>query len=285
MCTCCGCVEGTDFSNAVGEALLALALQFYFLRAFRLICIPRGLAAAHFRWPESSLRLLRRELDQLSWILLPAAGVALAAFNLDPLNAGWAVGRAAYLILVGSLAFAFFRLLHPDSGVLAAYLDRKKQRRFRGLHRLWFPLLVIAPLALGVLVLMGYLYTARTLVELLVNTTWMVVGLVLLAALAQRWLRVTRRRIAYEAAMERRQAELETKQEPDTSDSQKAARIPDAEEQQVDLEALSETSSDFINTAVIVTGLVGLWMIWSEVLPALRIFDDIPIWYDNSIWT
>ena len=53
----------------------------------------------------------------------------------------------------------------------------------------------------------------------------------------------------------------------------------------MDLEALSETSSDFINTAVIVTGLVGLWMIWSEVLPALRIFDDIPIWYDNSIWT
>jgi len=106
----------------------------------------------------------------------------------------------------------------------------------------------------------------------------MVVGLVLLAALAQRWLGVTRQRISYEAAMERRQASLETEQGPDTSDLQKAARIPDGEEQQVDLDALSETSSDFINTAVIVTGLVGLWMIWSEVFPALRIFDDVPLW-------
>jgi len=258
--------------------LLALALQFYLLRAFRLVCIPRGLAAAHFRWPESSLRLLRRELDRLSWIYLPAAAVALVAFTLDPLNAGWAVGRAAFLILVASVAFAFYRLLHPDSGVLALYPERKERRKFQGLHRLWFPLLVLAPLALGVLSLMGYLYTARTLVELLLDTTWMMVGLVLVAALAQRWLRVTRQRIAYEAAMERRQAEMEAKQEADTSDSQKAARIPDAEEQEVDLEALSDTSSHFINTAVIVTGLAGLWMIWSEVLPAFRFFDDFPLW-------
>lgn len=51
--------QAADFSSAVGEALLVLALQFYFLRALRLICMPRGLAAAHFLWPEPSLRLLR----------------------------------------------------------------------------------------------------------------------------------------------------------------------------------------------------------------------------------
>jgi potassium efflux system protein len=67
--------QGTDFWTAVGGALLALAAQFYFLRAFRLICVPHGPAAAHFRWPEPSLRLLRRELDRLSWTYLPAAGV------------------------------------------------------------------------------------------------------------------------------------------------------------------------------------------------------------------
>ena len=132
------------------------------------------------------------------------------------------------MILAASLSFAFYRLLHPDSGVLAVYPERKERRKFQRLHRLWFPLLVLAPLALGVLSLMGYLCTARTLIELLLDTTWMMVGLVLVAALAQRWLRVTRQRIAYEAAMERRQAEMEAKQEADASDSQKAARIPDA---------------------------------------------------------
>jgi potassium efflux system protein len=58
--------ETTDFSSALGGALLELALQLYLLRAFRLICVPHGLAAAHFGWPESSLRSLRRELDRLS---------------------------------------------------------------------------------------------------------------------------------------------------------------------------------------------------------------------------
>ena len=28
------------------------------------------------------------------------------------------------------------------------------------------------------------------------------------------------------------------------------------------------------NTALVVAGLIGLWIIWSEVFPAFRIFDD-----------
>ena len=201
--------EATDFTTAVGAALLAIAIQFYWLRLFRLICMPDGLAAAHFRWPESSLRLLRSELERLSWIFLPAALVAMVASRLDPLNAGWALGLVPFLIAMGSLAFAFARLLHPKRGVLAGYTRQRQRRTFRHLHRLWYPLLVVYPLALGVLALMGYLYTAGTLSVLLLDTAWFVVELILLAALAQRWLLVTRRRLAYEAAMERRQAEEE----------------------------------------------------------------------------
>jgi potassium efflux system protein len=40
--------KATDFSMAVGAALVALAIQLYFLRALRLACMPHGLAAAIF---------------------------------------------------------------------------------------------------------------------------------------------------------------------------------------------------------------------------------------------
>ena len=76
--------QATDFTTAVGASLLAIAIQFYWLRLFRLICMPEGLAAAHFRWPESSLRLLRSQLQRLSWIFLPAALVAMVAVETGP---------------------------------------------------------------------------------------------------------------------------------------------------------------------------------------------------------
>ena len=271
--------QATDFSMAVGGALLALAMQFYFLRALRLICIPRGLAAAHFRWPEPNVRLLRCELDRLSWTYLPAAGVLLVIFHLDPLNAGWAVGRVAFLILAVSLAFAFFRLLHPRSGVFAHMAGPAEGRRLPFLYPFWYPLLVIAPLALGVMELLGYLYTAQILLGRYVQSAWTVVALVLLAALAQRWVKVTRRRIAYDKAMERRQAADAARQrDAEQRDGDDSAGLTDVEEPEIDLDSLSDTSGDLITTAVVTAGLVGLWIIWSDVIPALRVLDNVSLW-------
>ena len=260
-------VEATDFSDAAGGALLVLAAQLYYLLSFRLICMPHGLAAAHLRWPNSTVHRLRRELRELTWIAIPATGVVLFAVYLDPLNVGWSVGRAALIVLVASLAFAAYRLLHPDSGVLSNFLHRKERRMFLRLHRVFYPLLVVAPLALGVLSVLGYLYTVGVLLENLVETIWMLIALVVLAGLAKRWLQVTRRQLLYEAALERRRESQEAKRERDPGDVDEAARVIDREKPQVDLEALSETSRELINTAVVIAGLIGLWAIWSEILP------------------
>jgi potassium efflux system protein len=271
--------QATDFSMAVGGALVALAMQFYFLRALRLMCIPRGLAAAHFRWPEPSLRLLRRELDRLSWTYLPAAGVLLVIVRLDPLNAGWAAGRVAFMVLAVTLAVAFLRLLHPRSGVFAHAARGAQGGTLPFLYPFWYPLLVIAPLALAVLDVLGYLYTAATLLGRFVQSTWMVVALVLAAALAQRWLRVTRRRIAYDKAMERRQAAREARQrDTEQGDSDDATGLTEVEEPEVDLDSLSDTTGGLITTAVVTAGVVGLWIIWSDIIPALRVLDNVSLW-------
>ena len=271
--------QATDFSMAVGGALVELAMQFYFLRALRLMCIPRGLAAAHFRWPEPNLRLLRRELDRLSWTYLPAAGVLLVIVRLDPLNAGWAAGRVAFMVLAVTLAVAFFRLLHPKSGVFAHAARGAQGRMLPLLYPFWYPLLVIAPLALAVLDVLGYLYTAATLLGRFVQSTWMVVALVLAAALAQRWLRVTRRRIAYDKAMERREAALAARRrDAEHADGEDMAGLAEVEEPQIDLDSLSDTTGGLITTAVVTAGVIGLWIIWSDVIPALRVLDNVSLW-------
>ncbi len=263
--------EATDFTTAVGISLLAAAAHLYHLRAFRLACIPGGLAAAHFRWPESTLRLLRKELDRFTWIFLPTALAAKITSILDPLDETWASGRLFFFLALGSLAFAFYRVLHPARGAFARYLRGRQRQTLKRVYRLGYPLLVAYPLALGVLSLMGYRYTAGTLTELLLETVWLVVTLVFIAALAKRWLSVTRRRLAYEAATERRaDAALRGGEE---------GHPHEGEEPEVDVVALSDRSRKLVNTAILLFAFFGLWFIWSEVFPALRILDQVTLWH------
>ncbi|MCG6940714.1 MAG: mechanosensitive ion channel [Thiohalocapsa sp.] len=274
--------RATDFSGAVGQALLALAMQFYLLRALRLICMPRGLAAAHFRWPEPKLRLLRLELERLSWTYLPAAGVLLVIVHLDPLNAGWAAGRVAFVILVASLSFSLFRLLHPRTGILAHAGRQPEQLTLPLLHPFWYPLLVMAPLALGVLDLLGYIDTAGILLNRFVNSLWLVVALVLLSALARRGLKVAHRRIAYETALRRRQAAQEAQpQEPQPGSADDKPDRPEVNEPEADLSSLSDTSSALIRTTATTAGIIGLWIIWADVFPALQVLDDVVLWHQT----
>jgi potassium efflux system protein len=107
----------------------------------------------------------------------------------------------------------------------------------------------------------------------------MVVALILLAALAQRWVKVTRRRIAYDKAMERRQAADAARQrDAEQRDGDDSAGLTDVEEPEVDLDSLSDTSGDLITTAVVTAGVVGLCIIWSDVIPALRVLHSVSLW-------
>ena len=264
--------QATVFSIAVGSALLAFATQFFYIRALRMVCMPGGLAAAHFRWPKSSLVLLRHEMDRLSWVYLPAALISFVVFYLDPLNAGWEIGRIAFLVMIGSLAFAFYQLLHPVRGVFAGYMKKSGRNSARRLLFPFYVVLVMAPLALGVLSFTGYLYTAGILLSLLLQTSWLIVGLVILAELAHRWLLVIRRRLVYDAA-------IKEEVQQDAEGSLQQGTPLEAEEAEVDLVTLSDTSLKLLNTSVLVLGFIGLWMIWHEVFPALRIFENVTLWH------
>ena len=272
-------LEGTDFSNSVGRALIFVAIQFYLLRAFRMLCIQGGLGDTHFRWPKSNLKLLRNEMDRLSWIYLPAAMVTTVAFYLDPLNIGWAIGRISLMILVIALAFTFYRSFHPKSGIFGGYINQPERQTYRRLHRIWYPLLIATPLALGILAIMGYILTAGTLLKLLIESVWLFVGLGVVEALAHRWLRVTRRKLAYEAALDHRPTILEGRSGEKMTDSTNDILEMEMEEPEIDLGALSDTSRKLFNTATISCGLIGLWVIWSEVFPALSILNDIVLWH------
>ena len=46
---------------------------------------------------------------------------------------------------------------------------------------------------------------------------------------------------------------------------------------------MSETSQRLLNTVFVFLGVVGLWMIWSDVFAALRFLDDVTLWHHTAV--
>ncbi len=251
--------EGGEFVKAIGAGLGVVAPALFNLRLFLMFCAPGGVAAVHFRWQEKNLRLFRRGLYLLIVILLPTAFVA-AALDGQSNPAYWhSLGRVAFVVMMVTLAMVFRRLFDPQRGVLADPPGQKTKSSRRGLRYLWYGLAVGVPAVLVVLALAGYMYTAQELVRSSVSTLWLILALVVLHDLAVRWLTITRRRLALQAAREQREAEraaLEAEKAAHTQGEQGAAEasgipVQVDEEPEMDLVELDIQSRKLLNTALV----------------------------------
>jgi potassium efflux system protein len=129
-------------------------------------------------------------------------------------------------------------------------------------------LIVGTPVGLALLALLGYVYTAGVLFESLVQQTWLALALIVLHQVIVRWLIVTRRRLALQSAIDRasaRRAQAGT----DQSETVTPASPVPVEEPEPDLAALDEQTRRLINASIFFLAVIGVWLTWSDVLPAL----------------
>ncbi len=272
-------VEATTFTKQVGLTLASLAVVLYYLRSFRVLCMPGGVADKHFRWPSDVLARLRRSFGSLVYLLLPIAFVAQLIHHTDDVPLAGSLGRLTVLVLSLALAVFFAYLLHPRNGALQHLLAERPTGWANRTRKLWYPLTIGIPLLLAGLALAGYLRTAGTLMQSLVHSLWLALGLIVLHQAIARWLLVTRRNLALEAALERaaaRKAEV-TKRGADEGE------IAPLEEPAVDLASLDSQTRRLIAALMFGAGVIGLWMVWSEVLPAFTFLERFPLWHQSGI--
>jgi potassium efflux system protein len=55
------------------------------------------------------------------------------------------------------------------------------------------------------------------------------------------------------------------------------------EEPVIDLVALSDESRKLLNIAMVLTGIIGVWIIWLDVLPAFAYLDKITLWHRPGV--
>ena len=270
----------TDFeiARALGHAMLPLALLLFVLHALRQMGIERGVATAHLRWPDEPVALLHRSLGWLIAIQIPAALLAWFSLALYPEQSGGLAARLGFLAFHLALAGFTFSVLHPNRGVFARSLQRLDSRFLVRAYLLIYALIVLLPLGLIVELFSGYAQSAIGVSDMFLNTLWMTVFLILLYSLAKRWVFLTRRQLAYKAAVQRRAALLEAREAEKNETTGESTGELEIDEPEINLAALSDSSLGLIAISIVLLGLFGLILIWSPLIPALQVLDDWQLW-------
>ncbi len=261
--------------RAAAAGLLAAAWFSFPLELFRQVCRPMGLAEVHFGWPEGAVRTLRRHLR---WLLLASilpVAVAVAMQAQDDPRWQDSLGRIAFITVLLLVALFAWRLLRPHGEVARAFLAENPHAGLARFRHIWLFFGVVAPLILVGLAVSGYYYTAWQLMQRLWYTSWLFAGLLLLGSLVLRWVLLLRRRLAIEQA--RRRAALA--QQAETS-GEAAGPMADLapKESEADLSAINRQSRRLVYVSLAVAAVVGLWVIWVDVTPALAFFRHVPLW-------
>ncbi|MEP0200733.1 MAG: mechanosensitive ion channel domain-containing protein [Halioglobus sp.] len=269
--------------SAVGASLMRVSGNLYILGLLSVVCMPKGLASVHFRWRKRSLRILRPALKNLTRVFIPALIVLRLSMDINDADTGGLMTRLAFVAGYGALVLFFLRVLHPTRGVFSHWrLGEQSVAIFIG-YWLGTLSLVATPLLLSTLPLMGYLYSVLTLSLMYVSTLWATLVLILLHALALRGLRLTTSRFAVRVAEEAAEQSDTTGLGSDVAVGVVMGENDDlaVEEPELDIENLSDDIHGLVNIVAIVAGLVALYLIWSPLLPALRIFDSVHLWYQT----
>ncbi len=268
------------FSLLMANGLVKAGLILFSLGFLRQICLPGGLGDRHLSWSQPIRDSLARELGWLKAVVVPLGFlVAVSTGNMAPQSAK-ILGQLAFIGLMVAAMFFLYRLLHRRSELMKALWRAKPEGALVQLHFIWFSLFMIAPLALAITSALGYRYTALILEQQVETTFWFFVVLFLLRELLLRSLYIAERRLRYQDAVRRRdelraQREREEQEEEDTSAIQ--VEIPD-----IDYDQLGDQAKRLVRAAFLFGAVIGTWLIWSDLLPALGFLNNTELPFQAS---
>jgi potassium efflux system protein len=271
-----------DFPHAVGAGLV-FAVQTLLGGLFIYeICWKNGVAKVHFKWPESVRRAMRRSLQ---WFILLAFAMTFIIATVQTRNDAVftdSLGRLCLMIfMAGFTAWAAYMLRF--SGEIVTMLKRRRPIGWLvRLRYVWYLLSVGLPLVLALLAAMGYYYSAYALYIRMGETIALILILIIVKDLVLRWLFITRRRLVFEEVQRKKEAEAEKQDKEQTTVAGFEGVAAVIEEPEIKVDQIYEQNRVLLRTILFFSALIGLWVIWENVLPALNFLENVQLWSYSS---
>lgn len=246
---------------AIGAALLEIAAGWLvFYTVYRLLA-SGGVAETHFRWARPQAQSLRRLVRRVGLLALALmAVVAIAERQLAGL-ADDVLGILIVLVAYASLAWMLGRSL----------LNATARERLPFFRLLLGLMITAIPAVLFFAVLFGYYYTALKLTDRLVDTLYVLMAWIILEATLARGLSVAARRLAYQRAIQKRQAQQED-----------AEGLEVVQEPTLDMEQVNQQSSRLLRLTLLLAFLGVLYLVWADVVAVFSYLDNVTLYQYTS---
>lgn len=270
-------IQAANFSKAVGVGLQSIMIPLSALQLFYRLFAADGIAVVHFRWQKSNAFLLQRQIAWLRFVIVPCVFIINCTGASVVTNHSDYLGRLALIIAMSAMAVFFVRLLHPATGLFQAYIKANPDDGFSKLRFLWYPLIVLAPIAVIGFAATGYYLSALELQQKLITTIRLIFGLVIVYGMAIRWLTLVNRQLAIKNARQRLKTAQNEKQNTIDGVASDAPVLP-VDEQLIDIPTINAQTIKLLVVFIGFTLIVGVWMIWRNILPAFSFLDQIVLW-------
>jgi potassium efflux system protein len=261
--------KSNEFIRAVAQGFHYASLILLTLEIIRQVLLTGGLAEKHFRWDLAALHAIRANLSWLIAVSLPAVFVTYMMESQN--NELWkdSLGRLAFMVLLIAFSVCFWRISKP---LLGRFKNPNSHAGW--LKYFWYPLLVI-PFVLAIIAWLGYYYTAMQLAGRMLSSLWLLLSMLVVQEIIQRWLYLMNHRLA---AAKIEQLKLQ-KNEPEAHKPGTGEAMPSVpREPELKIYTISTQTRQLLHMFICFTLAAGLWIIWNEILPALGIFKRIELW-------
>ncbi|MBL0666830.1 mechanosensitive channel MscK [Aeromonas jandaei] len=254
LLTYCGLLS----PKLIFQITLNLALSYLVFSIYMAVMRPGGLGESHFRIPRAELQAKRNSMRYLWLPLLPLIMLSTKAV-VEPSSLGNdVIGQALTLILLALAAYLVFPI---------------SRARIKGeasmAQTMTAIALALAPVALIVLAVLGYYYTALKLTGRLIESFYLLIIWSLVYRTALRGLELAARRLAYRRAVAKREHKS----------SEDAEGGESIEEQPMDLEDVSQQSLRLTRTVLLLIFGVAFYWLWSDLVAVFSYLDSMVLWH------
>lgn len=271
--------EASSFAHAIATGLSSVSSISLILLFFRSMSRKNGLFEKHFKWSDIARLKLRSLLTWFVWLQSIAAFTFASAIASG--EADLRYGMATLAFIIGSIGITLFsyHFFQPKGGVATTIVGETSASM---LTLVAFPIVVLAPLVIGLMPLFGFFDTAVELqFRLFSSGILLVFSAVVYGIMLRIFLVAFRRYILRKEQLILREAE-KAKQQALEEPNSDTTPIVSAEKHINEQEVLRQSRSIILWITALFF-LTGLWFVWKTLVPALGIVDDIVLWQEVKI--
>ncbi len=255
-------MDGRGQNVSLGAAFYQMAQAWLvFYSAYRMLS-PNRVAETHFGWFQPQVVFLRNEIRRLGLVVMALVAVVAIAEHQPGSLVDDVIGIVVVITCYALMSWRLTRLLlkGPSSQNAPPF------RRFIGL------LFSMLPLALIVVVSLGYYYTALKLTGRLIDTLYLLLAWIVIEAALIRGLTVAARRLAYKRAVARREANPDEATTPHE----------DAAEPGLAIEQVNQQSLRLTRLAMFGLFFLVLYWVWADLISVVSYLDNVTLYEFTS---